>query len=94
MDREEIKAKLDELGVEYDGRKNTQDLADLLEEQDTTEEAENEAVAKAVPETVPVTVLRDFWRTEDDRVRKGTVIEVSKDDAMDGIENGTLKRVK
>lgn len=41
-------------------------------------------------------VLRDYWPTESqkDRVRKGTVVEVTAEDMIDGMENGTLERVK
>jgi hypothetical protein len=44
-------------------------------------------------------VLRDYWaEPEDDgaevRVRAGTMIEVSAEEALDGIESGTLSRVK
>jgi len=44
--------------------------------------------------TVACTVLRDYWPEEDKRVPAGTVIRVSPEEAMDGIENGTLARVK
>ena len=41
-------------------------------------------------------VLRDFWPTEkdEDRVRAGVMIEVSAEEALDGIESGLLARVK
>lgn len=41
-------------------------------------------------------VLRDFWPTEndEDRVRAGTMIEVSAEDALDGVERSTLARFK
>jgi hypothetical protein len=51
------------------------------------------------------TVLRDYWPTDDDkaagwpetdrnRVRAGAAIEVSVDQAFEGIESGLLARVK
>lgn len=43
---------------------------------------------------VACTVLRDFWPEEDVRVAAGTIIEVPVAAAMDGVENGTLSRVK
>lgn len=52
---------------------------------------------------VACTVERDYWLSEDERVQlkldsrrvcAGTVVEVTADEAMTGIENGTLKRVK
>jgi len=41
-------------------------------------------------------VMRDFWPTGDDidRVRAGTVIEVTTETLIDGMEKGILQRVK
>lgn len=39
-------------------------------------------------------ILRDFWPKDDDRVRAGTIVEMSVDDAMDGMEKGLVERVK
>ena len=41
-------------------------------------------------------VLRDFWPTENevDRVRAGTVIDVTAEQMIDGLESGILERVK
>ena len=46
--------------------------------------------------TIRCLVMRDFWPTEneEDRVRAGTMIEVTAEEALDGIEIGTLSRVK
>jgi len=46
--------------------------------------------------TIRCLVMRDFWPTdaEEDRVRAGTMIEVTAEEALDGIESGTLSRVK
>lgn len=45
---------------------------------------------------VRVVVLRDYWPTANDldRVRQGSLIEVTPDEAMDGIEAGTMKRFR
>lgn len=45
---------------------------------------------------VRMVILRDIWPTdnEDDRMRAGTVVDVSPEDAMDGLEKGTMARVK
>lgn len=47
-------------------------------------------------EKVKARVLRDYWPTgnDKDRVVAGTVIEVSKDDLIDGLEKSVLERVK
>lgn len=42
--------------------------------------------------TVRALVMRDFWPTEDNRVRAGTVIDVTKDDLIAGLESGILAR--
>lgn len=39
-------------------------------------------------------VMRDFWRSADDRVRAGTVVEVPVEALLDGMEKGILERVK
>ena len=46
--------------------------------------------------TMTARVLRDFWPTENeiDRVRKGTVIDVTAEELIHGMENGTLERAK
>lgn len=46
------------------------------------------------PGTVRCIVLRDFWPEEDNRIRAGSVIDVTPDEAMDGLERGTLARMK
>jgi len=45
---------------------------------------------------VKAKVLRDFWPTENDvdRVRAGTVIDVTMETLIDGMEKGILERVK
>lgn len=61
---------------------------------ETTEETTEKPRRKA---KVACTVLRDFWTADDEkggRVSAGTVIEVTPEEAMDGIEAGTLSRVK
>ncbi len=86
MSRDEIKAALDAAEVVYDGRASTERLAALLPSQDA---------AKAPDERlVTVRVLRAFWPEEDQRVEKGAVIDVTTDEALDGIENGMFERVK
>ena len=37
---------------------------------------------------------RDFWDADGVRHRKGTVIEVSVEEALDGVESGALSRVR
>lgn len=48
------------------------------------------------PQMVQCEVLRDFWPTENqqDRVRKGTIVEMDPMQAIEAIENGSARRVK
>lgn len=39
-------------------------------------------------------ILRDFWDKDGKRHRKGLEVEVTAEEALDGVENGTLERVK
>lgn len=39
-------------------------------------------------------ILRDVWDAEGTRHPKGTIAEFSVAEAMDGVENGKLSRVK
>lgn len=43
---------------------------------------------------VTVRVLRDFWTSEGERIRKDTIVDVPVEAALDGVESGALSRVK
>jgi hypothetical protein len=45
-------------------------------------------------ETVKAVVMRDFWPTDrdEDRVRAGRIIDVSKDQLIDGLTSGVLAK--
>lgn len=43
---------------------------------------------------IPVTIKRDFWDGDGVRHRKGTIVEVPVDAALEGVESGALSRVK
>ena len=47
-------------------------------------------------EKVKARVKRDFWPSdnEQERVRAGSMIDVTKDVLIDGMEKGVLERVK
>lgn len=52
---------------------------------------------KAKAETVRMVVMRDYWTKADEdggRVTAGSIVEVSFDAAMAGLENGSLARAK
>lgn len=50
--------------------------------------------AKRAEKLIPVRINRDFWDAEGNRHRKGTVVEVPVEAALDGVETGALSRVK
>lgn len=83
MTKDEIKAKLDAAGVEYDARLGVDKLAGLLKQVNGST-------------GVLCVVQRDYWPTErdEDRVRAGTIIEATPEEAMDGMESGLLSRVR
>jgi hypothetical protein len=50
--------------------------------------------AKSDVKKIAVTVKRDFWNAEGERQRKGTVVELSVEEAMDAVESGAATRVR
>ncbi len=94
MTKDEIIAKLEEAGIEHDGRWSKAKLEALLPGEDIPEPVlVTEAVRR---ELVTCRVVRDFWPSanEDDRVRKGQIIELTPMDAIDAIEAGAVERVR
>jgi len=85
MDKDEIKAKLDAAGIEYDARWGVDKLEAMLPP---------EMVSAPKAQTVACVVLRDYWQAENDRVRAGSVLDLEPMAAIDGIESGLLARVK
>src|SRR5690349_21595049 len=43
---------------------------------------------------IPVHVNRDYWDANGVRTRKGSIVEVTVEEALDGVESGALSRVK
>lgn len=66
-----------------------------MAKKDQTEVAEDQTEV-AASDLIAARVLRDYWPTEDqlDRVRKGAIVEVTAGDLINGMENGTLERIK
>lgn len=61
-----------------------------------TEETKRGPGRPGKEETVQARVLRDYWPSEDQssRVRKDQIIDVTKDELIEGMEAGHLERVK
>ena len=49
---------------------------------------------KAKPQAVACEVLRDFWDANGERQSKGKIVHLTVEEAFDGVENGSVKRVK
>jgi hypothetical protein len=58
--------------------------------------SQEQAMADKAEKMTKVRILRDFWPTENemDRVKAGTVTEVTMETLIDGLESGILERVK
>lgn len=97
LSRDDIKAKLDALEIEYDGRLSTEHLAALLPADDG-EATHPEPIPVPQPtgeRTLPFEVMRDYWPTDrqEDRVRKGTIVEMTAAEALDAVSSGALRKV-
>ena len=44
--------------------------------------------------TIQCVVNRDYWPEEGKRVRKGTIVELTPEEALDGIEAGAIRRLR
>lgn len=96
----DLKTQAEELGIKVDGRwsdeRIQQEIDDKLAETpaDPLDHDGDGRKGGAAPALVAVTVKRDFWDASGERHRKGTVVEVTTEAAMDGIEAGALSRVR
>jgi hypothetical protein len=92
-ERDVLKARATELGITFPANVKTEKLKELIAA------AENPTPASTA-KTYPYRVNRDFWtenKKDPDspiRTRKGTIVEMTADDAQDGLESGAISRVK
>jgi hypothetical protein len=82
----DLKTQAESLGIKVDGRWSDERIQQEID-------AVN-ASNKPQDRLIPVKVLRDFWDGSGNRCQKGTVVEVSVDDALDGVAAGSFERVK
>lgn len=69
----------------------------MTEENNATEVKIERPATSRKPKLIECRVIRDFWTKDDEnggRVKAGTILELSPEDAIDGIESGNLARVK
>lgn len=88
MTRFEVAERLRELGIEHDGRLSYAKLVKMLPEDEQPEPEPEPA------QTIRCVILRDFWDAHGDRHRRGEIIEATIEQALDGIEAGSLSRYK
>lgn len=82
----DLKAQAEALGIKVDGRWSDERIQQEIDAAGKT--------AKPAERLIPVVVKRDFWDREGARHRKGTIVEVTVEAALDGVESGALSRVK
>lgn len=87
-DAAELQKRIETAGVQPTKPAKQKKPADPLDHDD------NGRKGGAAPALIPVQVRRDFWDQNGDRHRKGTVVEVSVEAALDGVEVGALSRVR
>ena len=69
----------------------------MTEEPNAPEVKIERAPVSRKPKLIECRVVRDYWTKDDEdggRVKAGTILELSPEDAIDGIESGNLARVK
>jgi hypothetical protein len=92
LTKSQIEAQLEAKGIEFDGRLSAENLikeyGDILDGEDVATEADEKE------RKVLVRLLTAFWPEESQRVEKGTITEVTVDEAFEGIEAGRFERVK
>lgn len=87
---ETLKAAIDEVLAEDAGK-----TTDPLDHDGNGKKGGSKAKAKTPgAKTFPYRINRDFWDDAGDRHPKGEILELTAEDAQDGLESGALSRVK
>jgi hypothetical protein len=87
---EDLKKQAEELGIKVDGRWSDERLQ---QEIDNSLATPTQAAHRA-EQVVAVMIKRDTWDGDGNRHRKGTIVEMPVEEAMDAIEAGSVSRVK
>lgn len=105
---DDLKAQAEELGIKVDGRWSEAKLREEIDKAlsapanpepfggkgDHDGDGKAGGSVKQTERLIPVKIERDFWDAEGNRHRKGAIVEVSVEAALDGVETGALSRVK
>ena len=92
MTKDELEALGREHGLELDKRKSVAKLREELAAAGVDVPASEPAPEAAAPAGVDVEILRDVWDAKGVRQRKGSVVAVSTETAMEWLERGLAKR--
>ena len=89
---DDLKKQADELGIKID---NSWDAARLQHEIDKAlADDKPDAKKGGKAKTQPFRINRDYWDEKGERHRKGQIVDMTLEDALDGVESGALSRVK
>lgn len=91
---DDLKKQAEELGIKIDGRWSEDRLREEVDKALLGGGPESPDDNQTTERLIPVKIERDFWDAEGNRHRKGAIVEVSVEAALDGVETGALSRVK
>tara|TARA_R110000764_G_scaffold35137_2_gene78442 strand:- start:402 stop:701 length:300 start_codon:yes stop_codon:yes gene_type:complete len=94
--KSDIVAKLSEMGAEFEESAKVDDLRALFTDEEMAA-LESEVAARdeaAKSGLIKCVILRDFWDKDGKRQPAGKEVDLTAEDAMDGVESGALSRVK
>lgn len=86
---EALKAAIDEVLAEDAGK-----AGDPLDHDGDGKKGGSKVAKKSGPKSYAYRINRDFWDENGERYRKGQIIEMTADEAQDGLESGAISRVK
>lgn len=105
---DDLKKQAEELGIKVDGRWSEAKLREEIDKALSTpakpepfggkgdHDGDGKAggSVKTVERLITVRIVRDIWDGDGNRHRKGTIVDVDVDTALNGVESGAMERVK
>lgn len=97
-----LKYQAETLGIKVDGRWSDERLQKEIDEALAKAPApfggkgdhDGDGKPGGSVKTLPFRINRDFWDEAGARHRKDTIVEMTAEEALDGLESGALSRVK